>query len=46
MRRRAATHAGNTDLSARAARATGRKKLLLEELSDWETVYDPPVAAD
>ena len=46
IRQRASTIAGNADLSTRAARATTRKKTLLEELSDWGTVYETPVAVD
>ena len=46
IRQRASTTAGNHDLSTRAARATNRKKTLLEELSEWGTVYETPVAAD
>ncbi len=42
IRQRAATPAGNADLSVRAARATDRKKKLLEQLSDWDTVYETP----
>ena len=40
IRQRASTPVGNADLSIRAARATGRKKELLEKLSDWNTVYE------
>ena len=46
IRQRAAAPGGNADLSARAARATERKKKLLEQLSDWDTVYASPVAPD
>ena len=42
IRQRAATPAGNAELSVRAARATGRKKDLLEQLSDWDTLYETP----
>ena len=46
IRRRAATPAGNTDLSTRAARATSRKKTILEGLSDWGNVYETPDTGD
>lgn len=46
IRRRANTPEGNADLSARAVRATRRKKEQLETLSDWDTLYAAPVAVD
>lgn len=46
IRQRAATPAGNADLSVRAALATSRKKAVLEQLSDWDTVYETTTVSD
>ena len=46
IRERASTPEGNADLTARAARATYRKKDKLEKLSNWDNVYALHVSSD